>query len=969
MVAHEAEGEGIVFGGLVALYAPPQLGSAAPPPQHVGTDALWVLHTGLPGGSGCAWTSPAHVGASPSARIGHCAALRELGGGAALVYVYGGFVPDLVVDSAMPLGAHGDADVDERGAAAHEKPTLTCTPPNAGSYLNDLSILSLPGWEWSRPSVAVDNCNPPACISATLTSLGRGSPYMLLFGGVTRGAPTNAALLVDTDALCMRELRAWRQGNPSGPALPPITRRSLVHKRSSTFEERVALDSCVLGAGVPEHVRASPAHLAASRCNHTATLVHDETVLIYGGASGEWEYDSVITLDARSLEWRSVEGVGGTLPLPRQRHAAVATRGGLLVLGGSCGERLLSEVHLLRTPRIGPGSGAAQGHDPSDTMHPPLTAPTGLLPPHATNEMATAGAASAAAFKPPPMPPPMPPPTHALPQAGLPPPPAALPTAAPPPPPPPGGPPPLSARYHSAPLPPSACLAAPPVPQHSASAAAASAAAAAAAAAYQCPVWEAAHGAACSTFETRSAFGGSECGSSRIGEGGRMLGGSLTRSAAADLTGEALQHVRHLASEMSQDVSREVGREVSAEVSRQLGRELSRELGREVREACREVGSRLSTEFAPELQRLRLAADAAEARSSELTRLHQHFAARPAEQYGGGRYPEQYGGGRYPERGPEGHYPAYPERGAGMMNGAEMGGTGMMMGAEMGGATLAQLHADLAAAQEQLASVRGEAEHWRRLHGAEASRCRQLERAKEELIARVQAAEAQTLGQTAHRAPPQAPGRAPPRAPPQAFAQQPVPLYAQQSAPLYAPLAAQQLAPLAAQPPAQPAPWLGSCGEPPTLTPTRLQPPPPPQPPPPLHQQPPQPPLPLPPPHEQYQSVWPAEAERAMLGTSGIAPADVRPAVVAQVSEPSAEEAAAMSAVDAILKEPPLLGEELLPGAELPPGAELLPGAEGESPGSLLAAPSPPGSSFSVGELPQGDDLDVAEIAAELGPT
>jgi hypothetical protein len=293
MVAHEAEGEGILFGGLIALH------EATAPAQHVGTDSLWVLHTGLPGSSGCAWTSPAHVGSAPCARIGHCAALREQGGGGATVYVYGGFVPDLVL---APY-----EDISEPGA----RPQLVgCKPPNAGAFLNDLVILTLPGWEWSRPNVSVDHCSPPACISATLTSLGRHSPHLLLFGGVAHGKPTQQALLLDAEALIMRELR------------------------------------------VPESVRGSPAHAAASRCNHTATLVQGRTLVIYGGATGEWEHDGAIMLDTNSLEWGVLEARGAVIPLPRQRHAAVAVRDGLLVLGGSCGDRLLGEVHLLRVPAI-----------------------------------------------------------------------------------------------------------------------------------------------------------------------------------------------------------------------------------------------------------------------------------------------------------------------------------------------------------------------------------------------------------------------------------------------------------------------------------------------------------------------------------------------------------------------------------------------------------------------------------------
>jgi hypothetical protein len=115
MVAHEAEGEGILFGGLIALH------EATAPAQHVGTDSLWVLHTGLPGSSGCAWTSPAHVGSAPCARIGHCAALREQ------LYGYCD-VPDPLVVRVHVYGPKGDVRLASftvrTGGGGHTEPEL-----------------------------------------------------------------------------------------------------------------------------------------------------------------------------------------------------------------------------------------------------------------------------------------------------------------------------------------------------------------------------------------------------------------------------------------------------------------------------------------------------------------------------------------------------------------------------------------------------------------------------------------------------------------------------------------------------------------------------------------------------------------------------------------------------------------------------------------------------------------------------
>ena len=654
MVAHEAEGEGILFGGLIALH------EATTPAQHVGTDSLWVLHTGLPGSSGCAWTSPAHVGTAPCARIGHCAALREQGGGGAIVYVYGGFVPDLVL---APY-----EDISEPGA----RPQLVgCKPPNAGAFLNDLVILTLPGWEWSRPNVSVDQCSPPACISATLTSLGRHSPHLMLFGGVAHGKPTQQALLLDAEALTMRELP------------------------------------------VPESVRASQAHAAASRCNHSATLVQGQTLVIYGGATGEWEHDGAIMLDTNSLEWGVLEARGAVIPLPRQRHAAVAVREGLLVLGGSCGDRLLGEVHLLRVPAItvplsalGPPqtppppsvtpslSGLGSDHGEAYTAPVlPFSTPTGPPPPPPSH--ASMGGTS---YKPSPPPPPVPPPTHARPQA-----PSTASTGADgrllPPPAPPRGPPPLTAHQQSAPPLSHLPTHLPPQLAHS------------------LPLTNSYAGSYSAGGYSAGGYGAS--GYSAPGHESRPLhSGAHTRTAAADVAAEALQHLRHVASDLTQDVSHN------------LGRELSRELGREVREACRDVGSRLAAELAPDLQRLRVATDAAEARSRELGRLHLDLTARAM--------PGLPGGGGDASR-------------LVQLNADLSLALQQLASARSEAAHWQQLQA---AEQKQLADARSGAAHWQQLHGAEAVRARELEisnrqlrQAYEQLLAHVHALESPTAPQ------------------------------------------------------------------------------------------------------------------------------------------------------------------------------------------------------------------------------
>ena len=75
----------------------------------------------------------------------------------------------------------------------------------------------------------------------------------------------------------------------------------------------------------------------------------------------------------RVLQWELLEARpprASSLPLPRQHHVTIALEGqGLLVLGGSCGERVLGEALLLR-PDDAPQA-QAQPRTPTRTDSPP----------------------------------------------------------------------------------------------------------------------------------------------------------------------------------------------------------------------------------------------------------------------------------------------------------------------------------------------------------------------------------------------------------------------------------------------------------------------------------------------------------------------------------------------------------------------------------------------------------------------
>ena len=84
------------------------------------------------------------------------------------------------------------------------------------------------------------------------------------------------------------------------------------------------------------------------RESHTATLVGDEKLVIFGGSGeGEANYlNDFHVLDLKTMRWTSPE-VKGDTPAPRDSHSAVAIGNKLIVYGGDCGDRYHGDIDIL----------------------------------------------------------------------------------------------------------------------------------------------------------------------------------------------------------------------------------------------------------------------------------------------------------------------------------------------------------------------------------------------------------------------------------------------------------------------------------------------------------------------------------------------------------------------------------------------------------------------------------------------
>ncbi|EFJ20389.1 hypothetical protein SELMODRAFT_418266 [Selaginella moellendorffii] len=83
------------------------------------------------------------------------------------------------------------------------------------------------------------------------------------------------------------------------------------------------------------------------RESHSATLVDGNRVVIFGGTGeGDGNYlNDIHILELDRMRWVS-PAVNGELPVCRDSHTAVAVKDQLVVYGGDCGDRYLSEVDV-----------------------------------------------------------------------------------------------------------------------------------------------------------------------------------------------------------------------------------------------------------------------------------------------------------------------------------------------------------------------------------------------------------------------------------------------------------------------------------------------------------------------------------------------------------------------------------------------------------------------------------------------
>ena len=126
----------------------------------------------------------------------------------------------------------------------------------------------------------------------------------------------------------------------------PYRRRRAERDFDDSDSEDDAFDVDRAGSSSVERAAGPPSK--AEIKNHTATLVDDYRIVVFGGYDGRKNHNAIRILDSRSMRWISEVNVTGSAPDGRNGHTATLADGKLYIIGGWLGQGPLAaqDMHI-----------------------------------------------------------------------------------------------------------------------------------------------------------------------------------------------------------------------------------------------------------------------------------------------------------------------------------------------------------------------------------------------------------------------------------------------------------------------------------------------------------------------------------------------------------------------------------------------------------------------------------------------
>jgi len=310
------------------------------------------------------WQRPSVTGPSPSARCAHTTS--SVGSGK--LFVFGGWngtrmLNDLQVFhyEAMAWGRPVTTGIIPGPRAGH---TMTAVGSklfifgggDGNHYLNDLHILDTEVMTWSQAYVA--GTSPAARSRHTMSLLGT---KMYVFGGGDDSRVYNDLYVLDTETM------SWSR--PIVKGAPPVARwghtttligdgKFLVfggHDGSGMLNDVHLLDTISMTWTLIQTKSIEGNTGPTARAGHTATLVSDKKVLVFGGGDGAKILNDCWFLEIpnmiSSMTW-SKPNISGIAPAGRCAHTSTLSDSNLIVFGGGDGGRRFKDLYILEIEQV-----------------------------------------------------------------------------------------------------------------------------------------------------------------------------------------------------------------------------------------------------------------------------------------------------------------------------------------------------------------------------------------------------------------------------------------------------------------------------------------------------------------------------------------------------------------------------------------------------------------------------------------
>ncbi|KZV47323.1 acyl-CoA-binding domain-containing protein 4-like [Dorcoceras hygrometricum] len=217
-----------------------------------------------------------------------------------------------------------------------------------GRYLNDLQVLNLRTWTWSKVEVrAGTNGIATACAGHTLIPWNENK-LLSVAGHSKDPSETLQVKVFDLQACTWSTLKTY--GKPpvsrGGQSVTPVGKTLVIFggqdAKRSLLNDLHILDLETMTWDEMDTVGVPP----SPRADHAAAVHADRYLLIFGGGSHATCFNDLHVLDLQTMEW-SRPTQQGEIPSPRAGHAGVTIGENWFIVGGGDNKSGVSETIVL----------------------------------------------------------------------------------------------------------------------------------------------------------------------------------------------------------------------------------------------------------------------------------------------------------------------------------------------------------------------------------------------------------------------------------------------------------------------------------------------------------------------------------------------------------------------------------------------------------------------------------------------